>query len=148
MIGIFRIADKTMIRMRKNKIKKTYIRKENFNGMPPEMKMDEYISQITKEYDVFINFMIFSRHVGKAKVNIYQCMFPPKTYMMQRQKGFLNYLYAKKADFIFSHSYHCFISNSEYTNSRWSHNPQNKYFLHYNCVQEYLIEGHNDNIVL
>ena len=39
-------------------LKKTYIRKENFNGMPPEMKMDEYISQITKEYDVFINFMI------------------------------------------------------------------------------------------
>ena len=57
-------------------LKKTYIRKENFNGMPPEMKMDEYISRITKEYDVFINFMIFSRHVGKAKVNIYQCMFP------------------------------------------------------------------------
>jgi len=101
-------------------LKKTYIRKENFDGMPPKMKMDEYISQITKEYDIFINFMIFSRHVGKAKVNIYQCMFPPKTYMMQRQRGFLHYLYAKKADFIFSHSYHCFISNSKYTNHWFS----------------------------
>lgn len=97
-------------------LQKTYLRKENFENKPMKMSINDYITQITKEYDIFINFMIFSRHIGKAKVNLYQCMFPPKSYMMERKKGFLPYLYAKKADFCFRHSYDCFISNSAYTN--------------------------------
>ncbi|MEW6364186.1 MAG: glycosyltransferase [Acidobacteriota bacterium] len=36
------------------------------------------VARVTGEYDIFINNMFLSRHAGKAKKNVYICMFPPK----------------------------------------------------------------------
>lgn len=97
----------------------TYIRKLDMN-MPNNLKESLYnkklVEDITKEYDIFINFMFLSKHIGKAKVNIYSCMFPPKSYEQEIQGGFLKKLGAKYYDYRFYNSYNSFISNSAFTN--------------------------------
>lgn len=97
----------------------TCIRKLDMR-MPSNLKESLYnkklVEDITKEYDIFINFMFLSKHIGKAKVNIYSCMFPPKSYEQEIQGGFLKKLGAKYYDYRFYNSYNSFISNSAFTN--------------------------------
>lgn len=100
-------------------LKHTYIRKLDMN-MPNNLKESLYnkqlIEDITKEYDLFINFMFLSKHIGKAKTNIYSCMFPPKSYKKEIQGGILKKLGAKYYDYRFYNSYQSFIANSAFTN--------------------------------
>lgn len=74
------------------------------------------VENITKEYDLFINFMFLSKHIGKAKNNIYCCMFPPKRFAMEIQRNYIKKLVAKYYDYRFYDSYESFISNSAFTN--------------------------------
>lgn len=71
------------------------------------------IEGITRGYDIFINNMFLSKHVGKAKKNLYLCMFPPKTYAVEKR---MNSLVSSFMDWNFSKSYDFFIPNSEFTN--------------------------------
>jgi len=72
------------------------------------------IEKVSKGYDLFVNFMFLSRHAGRAKVNIYECFFPPKRFAQEWKgwKKILGIFY----DFTFYYSYGRFISNSLYTN--------------------------------
>ena len=78
------------------------------------MQNKKEVEKISKRYDLFVNFMFLSRHIGRAKVNIYECFFPPKRFA-QEWKG-LKKLLGIYYDFAFYHSYRRFISNSMYTN--------------------------------
>lgn len=107
-------------------LKRTKIRKLNLK--PPTIAVEtieqqRYVEDISAEYNIFINFMFQSKHIGKAKTNIYQCMFPPKR-MEPLVREYRNYLEMEKHhDEKFIDSYNLFISNSEYTNhwteARW-----------------------------
>lgn len=98
-------------------LKKTYIRKVD---LPHSSNNMEYlrnkrtIEKITAEYDVFVNFMFLSKHIGRAKKNIYQCMFPPARFA--KQMAGKKKIVGKIFDFLFYRSYNVFISNSAYTN--------------------------------
>ncbi len=76
------------------------------------------IENITKEYDVFINFMFLSRHIGKAKKNIYEVMFPPVQYHWEYTKTIFHKLAGAYLDWRYIRSYDVMISNSQFTN-RW-----------------------------
>lgn len=72
------------------------------------------IEQISRGYDLFVNFMFLSKHIGHAKKNLYHCFFPPKRYGAElRGRGrVLGMLY----DLMFFLKYDLYISNSQYTN--------------------------------
>ncbi|AJY74601.1 glycosyltransferase family 4 protein [Paenibacillus beijingensis] len=72
------------------------------------------IEKLSSGYDLFINFMYLSKHIGRAKRNIYSCMFPP-------QRSFHSGSLATRAvwrflDFQFRRSYDYYLSNSLFTN--------------------------------
>lgn len=101
------------------KLQKTNIRKLDLDRVTNKLeflKSKRTVEKITKEYDLFINFMFCSKHIGKAKTNIYECMFPPKRFVTEMEKGFAKQLVARFYDFMFYQSYDKFISNSAYTN--------------------------------
>lgn len=59
------------------------LRNTSFRKVAPEElqafgDMNQMLSTISGEYDLAINFMIFSKHILAAKKNIYLCMFPPQ----------------------------------------------------------------------
>ncbi|MFR0779318.1 MAG: glycosyltransferase family 4 protein [Zhenhengia sp.] len=100
-------------------LSKTYIKKidvEPNSDIKRWLINKRKIEAITKEYDIFINFMFLSKHIGKAKTNIYACMFPPKKFIKEVQEGYLQKIAAKYLDWRFINSYKCFISNSQFTN--------------------------------
>lgn len=71
------------------------------------------ISNIAKEYDCMINFKFYSYDFGKAKKNIYYCMFPIK------KASSASSIWRKPISFVrdtmFYHSYDSFIVISEFT---------------------------------
>jgi len=71
------------------------------------------IEKITKKYDLFINFMFLSKHEGKAKKNLYYCMFPPKKYEFD---SWFKKKIGKYLDYRFKESYDYFVTNSYFTN--------------------------------
>lgn len=70
------------------------------------------LSSVTKDYDLFINHMFLSKLIPQAKVNIYECMFPP-------HKNTLNFpgskVIEKIYNYLFYHKYDAFVSISEFT---------------------------------
>jgi glycosyltransferase involved in cell wall biosynthesis len=82
------------------------------------LKYKRQIESITSKYDLFVNFMYFSKHYGRAKKNIYSCMFPPQKFISDSrfEKSFGYRLLAKHLDAKFTNSYDVFISNSQFTN--------------------------------
>ena len=100
-------------------LKKTKLRKINLSNPSVAIETIEQrqiIENISSEYDVFINFQFQSKHIGKAKVNIYECMFPPKR-MEPMPVVYPSYRPIEhQHDEDFLNSYQVFISNSEYTN--------------------------------
>lgn len=101
-------------------LQKTSIKKHELSQASDKLRFLKNkleIERISKGYDIFINFMFFSKHCGKAKTNIYQCMFPPKRFVAEIaadkkiQKLLLKYFDAR-----FYSSYDKFISNSQFTN--------------------------------
>ncbi|AIQ14750.1 hypothetical protein PDUR_24885 [Paenibacillus durus] len=103
------------------KLNKTKIRKID---LPPASSLiDHYknkkrIEDLSKEYDLFINFMFLSKHVGKAKRNIYSCMFPPQKYNFNK---FPKNVIGKVLDSQFKRSYDYFVTNSMFTNHWHQH---------------------------
>ena len=73
------------------------------------------IEDKTRDYDIFVNMMFLSKHVGRAQFNIYECMFPPRRYASEAQPG-IRMLMAKWMDRRFYESYNCFIAISKFTN--------------------------------
>lgn len=102
------------LNLKKTKIKKVDLvmpknRKESFTNK-------KMIEDITKGYDLFINFMFLSKHIGKAKKNMYQCMFPPHRFASELRKSVIDKVISKYYDKRFFGSYDSIVSNSEYTN--------------------------------
>ncbi len=100
------------------------------NNLKESLYNKELIENITKEYDIFINFMFLSKHIGKAKTNIYSCMFPPKSYSHEINGNLIKKLGAKYYDYRFYNSYQSFISNSAFTNhwlsEYWKNSSKNR----------------------
>lgn len=97
------------------------LKNTSFRKVSPEEQqafgdMDQMLSTISGEYDLAINFMIFSRHILAAKKNIYLCMFPPQK---DKESGTLKqrintYIRNKK----FLKSYNEFVIISEFS-KKW-----------------------------
>lgn len=98
------------------KLEKTRLRKLDLNS-PISLKEHfinkRIIEKITKEYDLFLNFMFLSKHVGKAKKNLYSCMFPSQKYQFNK---FPQNIITWFLDMEFKRSYNYFITNSKFTN--------------------------------
>lgn len=95
---------------------KTKIRAINQDEIEQNINFEEYLSNITLEYDLFINFMIFSKLVSKAKKSIYLCMFPPVSYELKAvEKSFFEKRKARKRDKCFKDSYDVFAVISRYS---------------------------------
>lgn len=100
-------------------LKNTNIRKLHMtpvDGNKQYMINKTKVEKITKEYDVFIDFMFFSKHVGKAKKNIYEVMFPALRYRWQWNKTIFHKLIGSFFDWMYFRSYDVMISNSQFTN--------------------------------
>lgn len=100
-------------------LKKTKIRKLDLS-VPvlaiETVEQRQVVEQVSSSYDIFINFMFQSKHIGRAKINIYECMFPPKR-MEPMPVIYPAYRPVEQQhDQEFADSYQLFISNSEYTN--------------------------------
>ncbi|MDE7311749.1 MAG: glycosyltransferase family 4 protein [Eubacterium sp.] len=98
-------------------LKKTHIKKLNLpisKSWKETVKNKYFVEKVSRGYDIFVNFMFLSKHIGHAKKNIYHCFFPPKRYAMElRGRGrALGILY----DLMFLLRYDLYISNSQYTN--------------------------------
>ena len=120
------INNKFGLKLRYTRIVKVDIEKDN--GFWSRLRNRLKIERITRRYDIFINYMFLSRHIGKAKFNIYGCMFPPRRYASEGRKGFKQ-LGAKILDSFFYRSYDLFLSNSQFTNHWlsywWKSSPKN-----------------------
>ena len=88
------------------------------HGFVEHIKISRIVENISKEYDIFINFMFMSRHLGKAKVNIYEVMFPPQKYGVAYKNNMIKYMIATMIDHMFLNSYDYFVCNSRYT-KKW-----------------------------
>ena len=61
------------------KLKRTRIKKIDIPFSKNRMeafKNKLEIEKVSRGYDIFVNFMFLSKHIGHAKKNIYQCFFP------------------------------------------------------------------------
>lgn len=116
------------IELKKTRLKK--IEMEHVNDYKQYLKNKQIIEKITKDYDVFINFMFLSRHIGKAKKNIYEVMFPPLRYRWELNKTIFHKLVGTFYDFKYFNSYNVMISNSMFTNhwlgTYWSNKKKNR----------------------
>ena len=87
------------------------------------------IEKETRKYDLFINNMFLSKHIGKAGFNIYECMFPPKRFAAESGPGVRRFA-AKIMDRLFYNSYDCYISISLFTNhwlaTFWQNSERNQ----------------------
>lgn len=97
------------------KLEHTYIRKLTEKKWIKQGGRDKCITALSAEYDLFFNFMIFSRHIGRAKTNIYMCMFPPKSYASEVGWRFWRYPLSRTKDHAFLESYQAFEIISDFT---------------------------------
>ena len=101
------------------KLKKTCIRKLDLSVPSVAIETVEQrqvVEQVSSTYDIFVNFMFQSKHIGRAKINIYEVMFPPKR-MEPMPVIYPAYRSIEEHhDQEFADSYQLYISNSEYTN--------------------------------
>lgn len=117
----------------------------DFSGtIVSKVKNIRNIENKTKKYDLFINNMFLSKHIGKAKYNIYECMFPPKSFTMEQKKK-SRYFLARYLDKRFSSSYNIFISISLYTNhwlnTFWKHVSEKSTVIYPPVFTEKEMEG-------
>ncbi len=63
------------------------IRLEEESSEREWLKNQSAVARVTREYDIFINNMFLSRHAGKAKKNVYICMFPPRPLAKENHDG-------------------------------------------------------------
>jgi glycosyltransferase involved in cell wall biosynthesis len=106
-ITIEDLNERFSIKLERTRIKKLDIKRSINKYIHNENK--KLIEKQSEGYDIFINFQSGSKELGRAKFNVYSCMFPPK-------KDLKNYRDSEKIGMGFCKSYNKFISNSEYTN--------------------------------
>lgn len=102
-------------------LEKTSILKLNLKKpscLKDHFRNKKIIERLSASYDLFINFMYQSKHIGRAKKNIYSCMFPARPYQFD---GFFKNAAAKYLDYRFKHSYDFFMTNSQFTNHWQQH---------------------------
>ncbi len=141
------------IGLQKTKIRKIDIIKSN--KVIDKIKNKIKVENITKEYDLFINFMFLSKHIGKAKKNLYVCMFPAQKSYAQAD-SFIRKMMAKIADRMFLKSYTAFAPISEYTNhwlnTYWGHIKNSRIInppvLHTSETADLYKESEKSNIIL
>lgn len=102
------------LKLERTKLYKIEYEKET--NLKEMLKNKRKIENLTKTYDLFINHMFCSKHIGKAKVNIYECMFPPIPFSNVEREKKLYRLGAKLLDYFFYRSYDSIISISSFTN--------------------------------
>lgn len=100
------------LNLQKTYIKVLHLEREASRWL--RLKNKRLVESISKEYDIFVNFMFLSKHVGKAKKNVYEVMFPARK--TQRANP-LKHLIWWRMDKRFLNSYDVFISNSQFTNN-------------------------------
>ena len=114
------------------------------DGYKQYLKNKRALERATKEYDLFINFMFLSKHIGKAQKNIYEVMFPPLRYRWELNKTIFHKLFGAFLDALYYRSYDVFISNSQFTN-RWQEEywgkSQKDYVVYPPVFSEKEIEG-------
>lgn len=103
--------------LKNTRIKKITLPGDSYHR--PYLKCKRVIENITKDYDVFVNFQFLSKHAGKAKKNVYEVMFPPLRYRWQLNKTIFHKLFGAYLDWLYFRSYDVFISNSQFTN-KWT----------------------------
>jgi GT2 family glycosyltransferase/glycosyltransferase involved in cell wall biosynthesis len=98
-----RLTSRFNLQLNHTNVRKVDIEKaKTFDDIPEN---NPIIANITAEYDIFINFMFLSKQQGRARKNIYICMFPPKP----------NCEMAKINNELFVNSYDMFIPISEFS---------------------------------
>lgn len=145
-----------------NDINKQYnltLKNTSFRKIPPEEQqtfgdMNRMLNAISSEYDLAINFMIFSKYILAAKKNIYLCMFPPQRdkQLGRWKQRVITYIENEK----FLKSYDKFIIISEFSKKwfikYWGKNVKTKIiyspvFSEENIEGRY-IEKNKKNIIL
>ncbi len=79
-------------------------------------KNKKMIEEFVKNYDIMVNFKFLSNDIGKAKTNLYGCMFPVRrSYETSRRLlKPIRFIH----DIVYYRSYDSFIANSKYTH-KW-----------------------------
>lgn len=98
-------------------LKRTHIKKIKLpisQNWKETIKNKWLIEKVSKEYDVFINFMFLSKHVGHAKKNMYHCFFPPQRYVreLKGKRIIIGMIY----DLMFYRNYQSFVCISHFSN--------------------------------
>lgn len=125
---IERINDQFELDLKETRLKKFDLKHEE--SFWDFLKNKRIIEKMSKEYDVFIDFMFLDRQFAKAKKNIYEVMFPAVQYHWELSENIFRKIFGKILDIEFYKSYDVFISNSQYTNywqeQYWGKSPNNK----------------------
>jgi len=98
----------------------TSIKRVNFSIPNSRMKKIKHwfeIENSAKGYDLFINLTFLSRHRGKARKNIYECMFPPPKFEAAFNRNPIKSIASMLCNFLFFRSYDAFISISDFSRS-------------------------------
>lgn len=99
-------------------LKRTRLRKldlPNPQGLIQVLDHRKKVEEVTTEYDLFINFMFMSKHIGRAKVNLYEVMFPRPPFVPRSWWKKALAFTERQHDKDYYESYDYYISNSEYT---------------------------------
>lgn len=115
------LKDKFNIELKKTKLVKIDL--SETNSRLDQFNNKRKIEEITTKYDIFINHMFLSKHIGKAIHNIYLCMFPPTK---SNSSKVLNRIAWEIFDKRFIKSYELFLPISEFTD-RWLDTYWGKY---------------------
>lgn len=152
-IGLNKLIERFGLKLEKTNIIKFDLMKTN--SLIDIHKNKTAIEKISSKYDIFIDIMYCSKHAGKAKKNIYICMFPPRK-NEDIAKTFAIKLAMKYVNWRFHRSYNYFIAISDYSNYWLSRywGKSNKYriipppvFLEKDIVNNY-DEASKENIIL
>lgn len=98
-------------------LKRTQIRKIKIPDAKTRiesLKNKMTIEKVSKKYDIFVNFMFLSKHIGHAKTNIYQSFFPPRRFAKEFHGK--SKVIGLVFDFLFYRSYDICISDSKFAN--------------------------------
>ena len=113
-------------------LKYTKLRKvalKNPSNLIEVLQHRKAVEDLTEEYDIFVNFMFQSKHIGRAKVNIYEMMFPRPKFVPRKWWKKLVSFTEDKHDNMYYDSYDYMICNSEYTKKwtekYWGRNEKN-----------------------
>ena len=107
------------------------------------------IENAARGYDLFVNFTFLSKHRGKAKKNMYVCMFPPQKVWCNHPKNHIKNSIAKLYNYLFYGSYNVFIPNSYFTKywleTYWETNKKNVVIFPPAFFEDDIVNRYNEN---